>query len=131
ARVLLEHLTRQATITFLTAHTSSSSDFGRVVRTADGRIQEIVEVKRASEEQKRITEVNSGVYCFERAWLWQHLQALPRNASGEYYLTDLIGVASSQGREIATVSGSFEETIGINDRVQLAAVERLLRQRIL
>src|SRR5712691_4571462 len=131
ARVLTEHLARQATITFLTALTEQPSDFGRVVRDADGRVREIVEVKRATEEQKRINEVNSGVYCFERAWLWPALRALPRNASGEYYLTDLIGIASSQVSRIATVSGSFEETVGINDRVQLAAAEQLLRRRIL
>ena len=92
---------------------------------------EIVEVKRATEGAKRIDEVNSGVYCFDRAWLWPTLQSLPRNAVGEYYLTDLIGIAGSQGRTIATVIGSLEETIGINDRVQLAAAEQLYRRRIL
>ncbi len=131
ARVLVEHLTQRATITFLTAYTEQPSDFGRVVRDAQGRVREIVEVKRASEEQKRINEVNSGVYCFERAWLWPTLQALPRNPSGEYYLTDLIGIASAQNRVITTVGGTLDETIGINDRVQLAAAEQLLRRRIL
>jgi bifunctional UDP-N-acetylglucosamine pyrophosphorylase/glucosamine-1-phosphate N-acetyltransferase len=94
-------------------------------------VREIVEVKRATEEQKRIREINSGVYCFERNWLWSALQALPRNAAGEYYLTDLVGMASAQGCTIATVNGSFDETIGINDRVQLATVEHLLRRRVL
>ena len=131
ARVLVEHLTSQATLTFLTAITEQPSDFGRVVRDAGGRVREIVEVKRATEEQKRIREINSGVYCFERNWLWSALQALPRNAAGEYYLTDLVGLASAQGCTIATVSGSFDETIGINDRVQLATVEHLLRWRVL
>ena len=79
----------------------------------------------------QLDEVNSGVYCFDRAWLWPVLQALPRNAAGEYYLTDLISLAASQERTIATVQGSLEETIGINDRVQLAAAEQLLRRRIL
>ncbi len=131
ARVLIEHLTRQVTITFLTGQVTGPSDYGRVIRDSEGRVQEIVEVKRATEEQKCIREVNSGVYCFDRAWLWPMLHALPRNAVGEYYLTDLIGIASRQGCEIATVTGSLEETLGINNRVQLAAVERLLRQRIL
>ena len=131
ASVLVKHITRQATITFLTAHRESPGDFGRVVRNHTGRVQEIVEMKRATEEQKSIGEVNSGVYCFDRAWLWSALEALPRNATGEYYLTDLVGIASSQGREIATVSGTLEETIGINDRVQLAAAEHILRRRIL
>jgi bifunctional UDP-N-acetylglucosamine pyrophosphorylase / glucosamine-1-phosphate N-acetyltransferase len=131
ARVLVEHQERQATVTFLTAHATLPSDFGRVVRDADGRVLEIIEVKRATEEQKRIDEVNSGVYCFDRSWLWPALEALPRNASGEFYLTDLIGIAGAQGREIATVTGTLDEAIGINDRVQLAAAGKLLRQRIL
>jgi bifunctional UDP-N-acetylglucosamine pyrophosphorylase / glucosamine-1-phosphate N-acetyltransferase len=131
ARVLFEHLTNQATLTFLTAISEQPSDFGRVVRGTDGLVREIVEMKRATEEQKSIHEVNSGVYCFDQSWLWSALHTLPRNASGEYYLTDLVAVASSQGCKIATVSGSFDETIGINDRVQLAAAERLLRARVL
>jgi len=131
ARVLDEHLTHRATVTFLIATTEQPTDFGRVVRDTHGRVREIVEVKRANEAQKRIKEVNSGVYCFERTWLWSTLQSLPRNAAGEYYLTDLISIASSQGRVIATVSGALDETVGINDRVQLAAAEHLLRRRIL
>ncbi len=131
ARVLFEHLSNQAKLTFLTAIAEQPSDFGRVVRDAHGQVREIVEVKRATEEQKRIIEVNSGVYCFDTSWLWPNLRALPRNASGEYYLTDLVGIASTQGCKIVTVSGALEETIGVNDRVQLAAVERLLRLRVL
>jgi bifunctional UDP-N-acetylglucosamine pyrophosphorylase/glucosamine-1-phosphate N-acetyltransferase len=131
ARVLFEHLSNRATLTFLTATSEHPSDFGRVVRDAHGQVREIVEVKRVSEEQKRISEVNSGVYCFDRSWLWPNLQALPRNASGEYYLTDLVSLASSQGSKIVTVSGTLDETIGVNDRVQLSVVERLLRLRVL
>jgi bifunctional UDP-N-acetylglucosamine pyrophosphorylase/glucosamine-1-phosphate N-acetyltransferase len=131
ARVLVEHLDRQATITFLTAEATLPSDFGRVVRDADGRVLEIAEVKHATREQIQIKEVNSGVYCFNSSWLWPALHHLPRNSSGEYYLTDLVRIAASQGLEIATVMGKLEETIGINDRVQLAAAEQFLRRRIL
>src|SRR5579884_4211377 len=120
ARVLVEHLSSKATITFLTAITEEPSDYGRVVRDANGNVCEIVELKRATEEQKRIREVNSGVYCFDRQWLWSALQMLPRNASGEYFLTDVIAYARAQNRKITTVSGSLEEAMGINDRVQLA-----------
>ena len=87
--------------------------------------------QHATEEQKRVREVNSGVYCFDRQWLWPVLQALPRNAGGEFFLTDLIASVSAQGREIATVDGPLDETMGINDRVQLATAEQLLRRRIL
>ena len=131
AQVLVEHIRQQATITFLTAITDQPSDFGRIVRDSSGRVRSIVEVKRATPEQLQIKEVNSGVYCFDRAWLWSSLQALPRNPSGEYYLTDLVAVAAAQERPIATVNGLFDETIGINTRVQLAAAEQILRRRIL
>ncbi len=129
--VLAEHHRRNATITFLTAEADPSSDYGRVVRDAGGQVQAIVEVKRATEAEKRISEVNSGVYCFDRDWLWPALEQLPRNPAGEYYLTDLVGIARAQGREVATVKGALEETIGINDRVQLAAAERIVRHKIL
>lgn len=131
ASVLHEHLTQHATVTFLTATTEQPSDFGRVVRDSLGHVREIVEMKRATPEQKRIKEVNSGVYCFDRAWLWETLRALPRNVSGEYYLTDLVGIAGVQERVITTVNGTLDETIGVNDRVQLAEAEHLLRKRIL
>ncbi|GCF10873.1 bifunctional protein GlmU [Dictyobacter arantiisoli] len=131
AQVLAEHSARQATITFLTATADTSSDYGRVVRDSHGQVREIVEVKRATPEQLSITEVNSGVYCFDRAWLWKSLTALPRNAAGEYYLTDLIAVAGAQERAIATVQGSFDESLGVNNRVQLAEAEQIMRRRIL
>jgi bifunctional UDP-N-acetylglucosamine pyrophosphorylase / glucosamine-1-phosphate N-acetyltransferase len=131
AQVLAEHLAHRATVTFLTAHTEMPSEYGRVVRDSSGRVQEIVPVKRATEAQKRLNEVNSGVYCFDRAWLWPTLQALPRNPSGEYYLTDLVGIASMQDRVVMTVTGTLDDAFGINDRVQLAAAEQVLRRRIL
>ncbi len=131
ARVLAEHLERRATITFLTAYAESPSDYGRVVRNAQGRVLEIVEVKRATPEQLQIREVNSGVYCFDRAWLWSALKDLPRNAAGEYYLTDLIGIAGVQELTIATVQGSLDETLGVNNRMQLAQAEQVMRGRIL
>ena len=73
ASVLVEHITKGATITFLTAQTDPPSDYGRVVRDTHGRVREIVEVKRATPQQLQIKEVNSGVYCFDRVWLWEAL----------------------------------------------------------
>jgi bifunctional UDP-N-acetylglucosamine pyrophosphorylase/glucosamine-1-phosphate N-acetyltransferase len=131
AHVVAEHIQTGAAITFLTADADLPSDYGRVVRDSQGRVREIVEVKRATPEQLQVREVNSGVYCFERAWLWSALQALPRNPSGEYYLTDLIAVAAAQERIIATVRGAMDETLGVNNRVQLAEAEQIFRRRIL
>ena len=131
ARLLVEHVERGATVTFLTAISQQPSDFGRVVRDVGGQAREIVEMKRATSQQQLIKEVNSGVSCFERAWLWSALETLPKNPAGEYYLTDLVGIASAQGYTVATVSGSFSETVGINDRVQLAEAEQVMRRRVL
>ncbi len=131
ARVVVTHQEQQATITFLTALADPTSDYGRVVRDDQGRVQSIVEVKRATPEQLQIREVNSGVYCFDRAWLWSALRDLPRNPGGEYYLTDLIGIAGAQGLKIATVQGALDETLGVNNRVQLAEAEQVIRRRIL
>ncbi len=130
-RLLYEHVNSQATITFLTGIAELPSDYGRVLRDSAGEVKAILEVKRATVEQLQIREVNSGVYCFDRAWLWPTLAALPRNQSGEYYLTDLVALASEQGKTITTVTGSLDETLGINNRVQLAEIEQLVRRRIL
>lgn len=131
AQLLAEHIEHQATITFLTGVAGFPSDYGRIVRDAEGAVREIVEVKRATSEQLLIREVNSGVYCFDRGWLWPTLRALPRNPVGEYYLTDLIKIAADQGRTLTTVMGLLDETLGINNRVQLAELELLARRRIL
>lgn len=131
AQLVSEHYQRKATISFLTAQADATSDYGRIVRDAHGRVREIVEMKRATNGQKHITEVNAGVYCFDQSWLWANLEQLPRNATGEYYLTDLVAAASSQEQVITTVTGSLDETVGINDRVQLAAAEQVIRRRIL
>jgi len=131
ASVVAEHIKSRAVVTFLTACTDQPSDYGRVVRDSQGGVREIVEVKRATSEQLRIREVNSGVYCFDRAWLWSTLQALPRNPAGEYYLTDLVAIAGTQELPIATVQGSLEETVGVNNRLQLAEAEHIVRRRIL
>jgi bifunctional UDP-N-acetylglucosamine pyrophosphorylase / glucosamine-1-phosphate N-acetyltransferase len=131
ATIVAEHIKSHATVTFLTAYTHQASDYGRVARDVRGCVREIVEVKRATSEQLRIQEVNSGVYCFDRAWLWTTLQALPRNPAGEYYLTDLVAIAATQDQLIATVQGSLDETMGVNNRMQLAEAEQLVRHRIL
>jgi UDP-N-acetylglucosamine diphosphorylase/glucosamine-1-phosphate N-acetyltransferase len=130
-QVLATHLSQEAAVTFLTADAEPTSDYGRVVRDEQGRVCEIVEVKRATAAQLQIREVNSGVYCFDRRWLWSALHTLPRNAAGEYYLTDLIAMAASQGLRVATVTGSLDESLGVNNRVQLAEAERIMRRRIL
>ena len=129
--LLDEHQRSHATITFLTGRADDPAGYGRVVRNPEGLVQDIVEERHADASQANIHEVNSGVYCFEAGWLWPHLDLLAVHPNGEYYLTDLVGMAVREGKTVSTASASMDETMGINDRIQLALAERIMRQRVL
>jgi bifunctional UDP-N-acetylglucosamine pyrophosphorylase/glucosamine-1-phosphate N-acetyltransferase len=105
--------------------------FGRILRNAEGRVIGIIEEAQATPEQLAIRELNPGVYCFNGEWLWDHLPRLPLSPKGEYYLTDLIQMAIAEGHAVeALVVRDPLETLGVNDRVHLARVESVIRQRI-
>ncbi len=105
--------------------------FGRIQRRSDGQIEAIVEDKDATPAQRTITEVNTGILAAPAAMLVRLLESITaRNAQGEYYLTDIVGLAASQGVRVAGVDAtSPEEVQGINDRIQLASVERYMQRR--
>jgi len=131
-RALLdEHTRTSATLTFLTGIADDPAGYGRVLRDAAGRVRGIVEQKHATAEEQAIREVNSGIYCFDADWLWSRLDGLERHENGEYYLTDLVDVAVREGRPVSTSSAPLAETMGVNDRVQLAEAERVMRERVL
>jgi len=106
-------------------------EFGRVVRDARGGVRRIVEAKNASAKEARISEVNAGVYCFDSAALARALASLERDRiSGEFYLTDAIGIlAASGGRIEAVEADDWREAWGVNTRRDLAAAEELERRR--
>ncbi len=123
--------TNPGPLTILTAISENSMGFGRVVRDENGRVREVVEEKIASPEQLRIRELNAGVYCFRESWLWEHLERLPLSPAGEYYLTDLVGMAATEGHEVLTHTvEDVGEVQGINNRIHLAQAEALMRRRI-
>jgi bifunctional UDP-N-acetylglucosamine pyrophosphorylase/glucosamine-1-phosphate N-acetyltransferase len=118
-------------MTLLVAESDEARGFGRIKRNPDGQVVSIIEQAHASQEELAIKELNIGVYAFRSDWLWSHLEELPLSAKGEYYLTDLIAMAASEGERIETVQAEEQdETIGINTRVHLAEAERALRERI-
>ena len=102
-----------------------ANGYGRIVRE-NGEIQAIVEHKDASEEQRQIKEINTGIYAVSNAKLHQWLPSLSNdNAQGEYYLTDIVAMALADGMQVASVEPEQAfEVEGVNDRVQLAALER-------
>ncbi|NIM92848.1 MAG: UDP-N-acetylglucosamine diphosphorylase/glucosamine-1-phosphate N-acetyltransferase [Anaerolineales bacterium] len=118
-------------MSLLIAKPSRSRGFGRILRNEGGGIVEIVEEALANEGQLALKEVNVGAYCFQSDWLWEHLTRLPLSAKGEYYLTDLVGLATAEGSTVAWVEVDDEdEIIGINTREHLAEAHAALRRRI-
>jgi bifunctional UDP-N-acetylglucosamine pyrophosphorylase / glucosamine-1-phosphate N-acetyltransferase len=109
--------------------------YGRVVRDAGGAFVALVEERDATPEQRAIAEVNSGLMCFDAAWLWEAIGRLRRNPlKGEYYLTDLAALAVAEGGAGAAVALQAEdpaEALGVNDRAQLAEAAAVLRRRTL
>ena len=103
-------------------------DFGRVRRNSLGDVCGIVEVKDADEGELMIAERNPGYYCIDRKWLWDNLLRLKNNnAQGEYYLTDLVGLAVSQGHKVRIVQvENVAECFGVNTPDQLKLVEQLI-----
>lgn len=117
-------------LTIATMHLNDSHGFGRIVRERD-EIKEIVEEAQATSKQKEIKELNVGAYCVSSKWLWKALEKIPVSPKGEYYLTDLVGLASSEKSRVeAILIADPDEAIGINNRVHLAEAEGILRKRI-
>lgn len=107
------------------------SAFGRVIRTADGHVAAIVEWADATPEQLEICEYNVSAYCFDADWLWPALERIPLSAKGEYYLTDVVSMAVADGLTVdAMVLEDPAEAVGPNDRVDLAAAEKVMRRWI-
>ncbi|MCE3551271.1 bifunctional UDP-N-acetylglucosamine diphosphorylase/glucosamine-1-phosphate N-acetyltransferase GlmU [Pseudonocardia sp. RS11V-5] len=131
--VLRLHETAGAAVTLLTTDLDDPTGYGRIVRDPTGSVLRIVEQKDATEEQRALTEINSGVYAFDAAFLAAGLGRLDTaNAQGELYLTDLVALAVADGLRVEAVRVDDPWLVaGVNDRVQLAAVRAELNRRVL
>jgi bifunctional UDP-N-acetylglucosamine pyrophosphorylase / glucosamine-1-phosphate N-acetyltransferase len=131
AALLDAHRRGEAAATIVTAELDDPTDYGRVLRDSEGRVQAIVEEKAATPEQRAIREVNSSIYCFTLSKLWPCLNALrPENAHRELYLTDVIGLLRQRNeRVLAHVAPDPQEILGCNTRAALADVDRIFRAR--
>ncbi|MCX5777642.1 MAG: bifunctional UDP-N-acetylglucosamine diphosphorylase/glucosamine-1-phosphate N-acetyltransferase GlmU [Elusimicrobia bacterium] len=130
---LTYHRTSAHAVSILSAEFGNPFGYGRIVRRADGSVQGIVEEKDATGEQRKIREINSGIYCFSSPAIWQALKKIkPDNAKKEYYLTDVIEILNNAGQTAGACSlGVPTEILGVNTRVELAQAERLMNARIL
>lgn len=118
--------------TLLSADMDDPTGYGRVIRNdADLSVQEIVEQKAANPQQLAIREANMGIYCFRSDLFWQYVDQLgTNNPAGEYYLTDMVAILNDAGYKVEAMRiDDANEALGINDRVDLANVDRILRSR--
>jgi bifunctional UDP-N-acetylglucosamine pyrophosphorylase/glucosamine-1-phosphate N-acetyltransferase len=131
-RLVGHHTSTGAAATLLTAVVERPHGYGRVLRQG-GRVKRIVEDRDATDDEKRVSEINTSVYCFDGRRLWRALeQVKPDNDQGEYYLTDVIGLLAKAGGRVEAVSvDDADEALGVNDRKQLAALAAIQRRRIL
>jgi bifunctional UDP-N-acetylglucosamine pyrophosphorylase / glucosamine-1-phosphate N-acetyltransferase len=132
AALVGEHERRGAAVTILTVEPDRPLPYGRIVRDIDGWVEAIVEEKDASDEQRAIRELNSSIYVFEAAQLWESLEKLDaQNAQGELYLTDTIAhIVAGGGRAAAWACPDPLAGLGINTRVDLSVAGAVLRDRI-
>ncbi len=116
--------------TVLTVRLKDPSGYGRIIRDENGKFERIVEQKDASDEQKEINEINSGIYCFNSRKLFAALANVQNNnAQGEYYLTDVPQILSEAGDDVAIYLHNDQNEIeGVNDRRQLASMEKAIRR---
>lgn len=124
------HRKQRAACTLLTMKVENPTGYGRIVRAAGRSVRAIVEEKAATAAQKKIREVNSGILCFSRPPLVKYLNELTLdNPQKEYLLTDLVEIFNRHRLKVAAFNAPASEVQGINDRVQLAEVEKMLRAR--
>lgn len=118
--------------TVLTTLIDNPYGYGRIIKNIDGNITKIVEEKDSSPEEKTVKEINSGTYCFDWQNLKKYLGELsPKNAQGEYYLTDIIELFVKNNLSVKSyITPHIEEVLGVNDRATLAQVGKIIREKI-
>jgi bifunctional UDP-N-acetylglucosamine pyrophosphorylase / glucosamine-1-phosphate N-acetyltransferase len=131
-RLIDEHVRSKNALTLLTMKLEDPALYGRIVRDASGAVTRIVEARDATDDEKRIDEVNAGIYVFDGDQLFANLRRLStHNSQGEYYLTDLLAMLRDAGKAIgAVVATDPIEALGVNSRAELATVEGEIQRRV-
>ncbi|NNE98101.1 MAG: bifunctional UDP-N-acetylglucosamine diphosphorylase/glucosamine-1-phosphate N-acetyltransferase GlmU [Pyrinomonadaceae bacterium] len=133
AKLVEQHIYQNASCTILTVELDDPTGYGRVVRDSSDIFSRIVEQKDASDEELRVSEINSGIYCFDTKKLFEMLSRVSNdNAQGEYYLTDVPKLLLESGDRVSLYKHHDRTEIeGINNRKQLAEMEKNLRERVI
>ncbi|MBF2580510.1 bifunctional UDP-N-acetylglucosamine diphosphorylase/glucosamine-1-phosphate N-acetyltransferase GlmU [Listeria welshimeri] len=130
--LLKYHHEKRAKATILTTVIEDPTGYGRIIRDDLGIVEKIVEHKDATEKEQRISEINTGTYCFDNKALFEALENVSNdNVQGEYYLPDVIKILKDLDEVVAAYRmESFEESLGVNDRIALAEASKLMQHRI-
>ena len=130
-KMLAKHQDRKPALTIMTTQLDDPTNYGRILRTKQGRILAIIEEKDATAEQRKINEINAGIYCAEVPFLFEALRKVGTdNSQGEIYLTDIVKIAIDMGQRVEIFGGaSPEEVLGINSKIELAAANKYLQAR--
>ena len=125
------HLGRGAAMTLLSADFANPTGYGRIIRRGSDEVEQIVEEKQTTDAQKKITEINAGIYAFDAAKLFANLDKLRTdNPHGEYYLTDMAAVLNAAGEKVVVFkAGNPHEIAGANTRGEMAQLDREIRMR--
>ncbi len=130
-RSLMEtHVESGAAASLTSAVLRDPTGYGRIKRAANGQIVGVVEQKCATPEERAIREINGGAYAFDSDWLWDSIGSMRRNEAGELNLTDMVRIAVSQGKPVASIRVLPDEIQGVNTPDELIRVEAVLRRRI-
>lgn len=131
-RLINKSMKNREYATLLTAIYNNPTGYGRIIRDDGGNIEEIIEEKDLNEEQKQIKEINAGIYCFDIQELLKALKELkPNNSQNELYLTDVVRIMNDKGLKTgAVIIEDNTEILGVNDRMQLELLTKVLRMRI-
>lgn len=123
------HMAGAAAVTVLTVVLDDPGGYGRVLTDSSGKVLRIVEEKDASDEERRINEINTGIYCFESTFLFENLDRIGnKNAQGEYYLTDMIEIARRKGLTAQNYRANDPtEVMGINSVADLERAARFVQ----
>ena len=126
------HLAQDSYMTLLSATWRGQKGMGQIVRDGGGKVVNLVEALDSKDVEEGELEVNAGVYCFKGSWLWDNLSRIEEShATREIYLTSLVSTATSQGAVVdAVIAEDPQDVLGINDRIQLAEAEGVMRRRI-
>jgi len=125
------HEEQKCSATILTSIMSDPVKYGRIIRDPQGEVEKIVEFKDCNEEEVKVNEINSGMYCFDIDTLLNTLGKLNNNNNqGEYYLTDVIEILKSEGKKVGAISVDVEEITAVNSKVELSVANDIMRSRI-